>query len=53
MSIKLLAKISLPYYIRLKYTEKLETELAKDDDFSFFRVVFYPNTDEIENKNYS
>ncbi|MBH0159641.1 hypothetical protein [Fictibacillus sp. 26RED30] len=53
MSIKLLTKISLPYLLRLQFPESIETELPVDDNFSFFKIVFLPNIDELENKNFS
>ncbi|QSX23922.1 hypothetical protein [Priestia megaterium] len=40
MSIKLLARIDLPYIVRLEQRGDLETELPPDKDFSYFKITF-------------
>ncbi|GGA43155.1 hypothetical protein [Psychrobacillus lasiicapitis] len=52
MGIKLWAKIKLPYILRLENEEKYEIELPSDEEFSLFRVSFFPNSDNPDNSNY-
>ncbi|UNT56852.1 hypothetical protein [Lysinibacillus capsici] len=53
MSIKVWAKIKLPYILRLEREEVYDIELPIDNEFSFFKVIFFPNIDSIDNTNYS
>ncbi|MCY8378391.1 hypothetical protein [Bacillus haynesii] len=51
MSIKLIARIGLPYILRLNTDEKLENELPKDPNYSYFKISFLPNVE--DNPNFS
>jgi hypothetical protein len=53
VGIKLWAKIKLPYILRLEDEEIYEVELPSDEEFAFFKVFFFPNTDSSYNDNYS
>ncbi|MDZ5474167.1 HEPN domain-containing protein [Bacillus sp. 31A1R] len=49
MGIKLLARISLPYLLRLSDGARLETKLPIDENFTFFKITFFPNKEDNDN----
>lgn len=50
MSVKLIAKINLPYVLRMEKRGALETVLDPDIEFSFFKIIFFSHYQKNDDK---
>jgi len=50
MSVKLIAKINLPYVLRMEKKGVLETVLEPDIEFSFFKIIFFSHYQKNDDK---